>query len=314
MPNRRPVTQVLTALAAVALFLITLPRPASAAALPEVIGFGSNPGNLQMFRYVPAGLPPGRPVVVALHGCTQTAAAYANTGWPQLAECGRFTVVFPQQRSANNLNLCFNWFEPGDTRRDAGEALSVKQMVDKAKQDNGSSTAYVTGLSAGGAMTAVLLATYPEVFAGGGIIAGIPYQCATSVLTAFGCMNPGRDLTPAQWGDRVRAASPHTRPRPKVSIWQGSADFTVAARNATELVEQWTNVNGTDQIPDRTDTVAGYPHRVYGDAVEQFTITGMGHGQPADPGSGPAQCGTAGAYLLDVNICAAHHLTRFWGL
>ncbi|MGO1051912.1 extracellular catalytic domain type 1 short-chain-length polyhydroxyalkanoate depolymerase [Crossiella sp. CA198] len=310
MPNRRPVTQVLAAVAAVALFLITLPRPAAAATLPEVTGFGSNPGNLQMFRYVPAGLPPGRPVVVALHGCTQTAAAYANTGWPQLAERARFTVVFPQQRSANNLNLCFNWFEPGDTRRDAGEALSIKQMVDKAKQDNGSSTAYVTGLSAGGAMTAAMLATYPEVFAGGGIIAGIPYQCATSVLTAFGCMNPGRDLTPAQWGDKVRAASPHTGPRPKVSIWQGSADFTVAPRNATELVEQWTDAHGTDQIPDRTDTVAGYPHRVYGESVEQFTITGMGHGQPVDP----AQCGTAGAYLLDVNICAAQHLIRFWGI
>ncbi|KPC83895.1 esterase, partial [Streptomyces sp. NRRL F-6602] len=61
------------------------------------------------------------------------------------------------------------------------------------------------------------------------------------------------------------------------------------------------------------------PHAVYRDGdgrdvVETYTITGMGHGQPVDPGSGAEQCGTAGAYILDVNICAAYHIGRFWGL
>ncbi|MFD0386355.1 hypothetical protein ACFQ2B_39830 [Streptomyces stramineus] len=84
--------------------------------------------------------------------------------------------------------------------------------------------------------------------------------------------------------------------------------------NATELMEQFTNANGTDQTPDTTDTVGGYPHRVYGGTVETYQITGMGHGHPVDPGAGPAQCGTAAAYILDVNICSAHHLVRFWGI
>ena len=316
MSVRRPATAVLVAgvVAAVAVVGLSAAGPARAASLQEVTGFGTNPGNLQMFRYVPDGLPSGRPVVVALHGCTQNATAYAaGTGWTKLAEQWRFSVVFPQQRTANNLNSCFNWFEAGDTRRGAGEPLSIKQMVDRARQDTGASAAYVSGLSAGGAMTSVLLATYPDVFSGGGVVAGLPHGCATSVVQAYGCMNPGVDLTPAQWGDRVRAA--HSGgPRPKVSIWHGTADTTVVPANAEELVEQWTDVHGTDQVPEVSDTVAGYPHRVYGGVVELYRITGMGHGHPVDPGSGPAQCGAAGAHVLDVDICAAYHMGRFWGL
>lgn len=322
MSDRRPVPAVrgpaatLVAVVAVALTavvsLVSSPRPAAAATLQEVTGFGTNPGNLQMFRYAPAGLPAGRPVVVALHGCTQNAAGYGPaTGWPHLADRWKFTVVVPQQKSQNNANSCFNWFEPADTRRGSGEALSIKQMVDKAKQDNGAASAYVSGLSAGGAMTAVMLATYPDVFSGGGIVAGLPYQCATSVVAAFGCMNPGTNLSPAQWGDKVRAAFAHSGPRPKVSIWHGTADTTVRPLNGAELVEQWTNVNGTDQTPDVSDTVGGYPHRVYGGTVEHYSITGMNHGQPVDPGTGATQCGSTAAYMLDVNACAAYHLARF---
>jgi poly(3-hydroxybutyrate) depolymerase len=173
---------------------------------------------------------------------------------------------------------------------------------------------YVTGLSAGGAMTAVMLATYPELFAGGGIVAGIAYRCAKSMIDAFSCMYPGRNQSPATLGDAVRSASSYSGPWPTVSVWQGSADYTVAPANATELVEQWTNVHGIPATPTRTDTVAGYPHAVYGSAVETYTITGMGHGQPVDPGAGAGQCGQAGAYLLDVNICAAWHMATAWDL
>ncbi|WP_308257232.1 extracellular catalytic domain type 1 short-chain-length polyhydroxyalkanoate depolymerase [Saccharothrix luteola] len=325
MSDRRPVpavrgpaatlVAVLVVVLATAVSLVSSPRPAAAATLQEVTGFGTNPGNLQMFRYAPAGLPAGRPVVVALHGCTQNATGYGTaTGWLQLADRWKFTVVAPQQKSQNNANSCFNWFEAGDTRRGSGEALSIKQMVDRAKQDNGATSAYVSGLSAGGAMTAVMLATYPDVFSGGGIVAGLPYHCATSVASAFGCMNPGTNLSPAQWGDKVRAAFSHSGPRPKVSIWHGTADTTVRPLNGTELVEQWTNVNGTDQTPDVSDTVGGYPHRVYGGTVEHYSITGMNHGQPVDPGTGATQCGATAAYMLDVNVCAAYHLARFWGI
>lgn len=295
---------------------------ADVAAQVEVTGFGSNPGNLRMFKLVPAALPAGAPLVVALHGCAQSAASYdAETGWQQFAERWKFALLLPQQQSANNASACFNWFESGDTTRGQGEALSIKQMVDRMIADHGiaPSRVYVTGLSAGGAMTAAMLATYPDVFAGGAIVAGLPYRCATTQSAAFSCMNPGTDLTPAQWGDRVRAASSWTGPWPRVSIWHGDADFTVRPANLTESMEQWTHVHGIDQTADIADTVGGYPHRVYSDAagnprVETYSITGMGHGVPVDPGTGTTQCGTAGAYILDVNLCASFYIGRFFGL
>jgi poly(hydroxyalkanoate) depolymerase family esterase len=308
--------------AVVATLLLTLigATPA-AAAIEPVPSFGSNPGNLKMFRYVPTGLPAGRPVVVALHGCTQNASGYGSgAGWTQLADRLKFSVVLPEQQSGNNFNKCFNWFERGDTTRGQGEAESIAQMVRRTIADTGADPArvHVTGLSAGGAMTAVMLATYPEMFAGGGVVAGIAYRCAASMIDAFSCMNPGKNRTPSALGDAVRAASPHSGPWPTVSIWQGSADYTVAPANAIELVEQWTNVHGIPATPTSTDTVAGYPHEVYAAGgravVEKYTITGMGHGQPLDPGTGSTQCGTAGAYLLDVNICAAWHMGSAWRL
>ena len=321
LSRRGPRTRMLRWQAAIFLAvagLLCLP----AFAQTEVTGFGSNPGNLRMFKYVPPGLPANAPLVVAMHGCSQSAASYdAETGWQMLAQRWQFALLLPQQQSANNSSTCFNWFEAGDTARGSGEALSIKQMVDRMQADHGSDPArvYVTGLSAGGAMTAVMLAAYPEVFAGGAIVAGLPYRCATSQSAAFGCMNPGTDLTPAQWGDKVRAASSHTGPWPIVSIWHGDSDYVVRPANLTESMQQWTNVHGIDQTADVSDTVGGFPHRVYKDAggtprVETYAITGMGHGTPVDPGTGETQCGTAGAYILDVNLCSSYYIGHFWSL
>ena len=318
-PARRK-SRLRTMIASLALCACAVASPAFA--LSEVTGFGSNPGNLRMFKYVPSGLPAGAPMVVALHGCAQSASSYDDeTGWQLLADRYRFSLLLPQQQSANNSSSCFNWFEAGDTARGQGEALSIKQMVDRMIADHGVATSrvYVTGLSAGGAMTSVMLATYPDVFAGGAILSGLPYRCATTQTAAFSCMNPGSDLTPAQWGDKVRAASTWTGPWPIVSIWHGDADYTVRPMNLAESMDQWTNVHGIDQTADVSDTVAGYPHKVYKDAagvarVETYTITGMGHGTPVDPGTGESQCGTAGAYILDVNICSSYYIARFFGL
>ena len=78
--------------------------------------FGSNPGALRMYGYVPDGLPAGRPVVVALHGCTQSASDYfGHAGWPKHADRYRAALVFPEQTTANNPLPCFNWFTPDDT-------------------------------------------------------------------------------------------------------------------------------------------------------------------------------------------------------
>lgn len=313
---------VATPIRVLLLVLLALGICAPVSAQTEVTGFGSNPGNLRMFKHVPAGLPANAPLVVALHGCAQSASGYdAEPGWQQLAERWKFALLLPQQQSANNASSCFNWFAPGDTARDQGEALSIKQMVDRMIADHASAPGrvYVTGLSAGGAMAATMLATYPDVFAGGAILSGLPHHCATSQSSAFGCMNPGTDLTPTQWGDKVRVSSTWTGPWPVVSIWHGDADYVVRPANATESMEQWTDVHGVDQTADMSDTVAGYPHHVYNDAagnprVETYSITGMGHGTPVDPGSGETQCGTAGAYILDANICSSYYIARFWGL
>ena len=123
-------------------------------------------------------------MVVVMHGCKQNARTYAEeSGWIHLADKLHVGLAMPEQVRADNQNFCFNWFQPGDITRDQGEALSIKQMVDQMESDHSidPKQVYVTGLSAGGAMTSVMLATYPEVFAGDGIVAGLPYGCADNL-------------------------------------------------------------------------------------------------------------------------------------
>ena len=179
--------------------------------LREIANFGSNPGNLRMHAYVPDGVAASPALVVALHGCTQTADSYdQGTGWSDLADRLGFILVFPEQQPANNPKNCFSWFLPGDTARDSGEALSIRQMIAKAVAEFGvdRSRIFVTGLSAGGAMASVMLATYPEIFAGGAIIAGLPYGSASTVQEAFEAMFNERAPSSRALGDQC--AQPRT--------------------------------------------------------------------------------------------------------
>ncbi|MGE9781655.1 extracellular catalytic domain type 1 short-chain-length polyhydroxyalkanoate depolymerase [Janibacter sp. G368] len=290
----------------------------AAGALTQVTNFGTNPGNLAMYEYVPAGLPAGAPTVVALHGCTQSAAAYhQGSGWSQLADEYGFAVVYPQQSSGNNANSCFNFFEAGDTTRGQGEAASIAQMVTHARSLHslGSDNTFVTGLSAGGGMTSAMLATYPDLFAGGSVVAGLPFRCATSMVDAFGCMSNPPDRTPQQWGALARDGYPgHSGPRPKVAVWHGTSDTTVVPANARELVDQFTDVAGVSRTATETTTLSGgTTRRAYGDEVVEYSVQRMGHGTPVDPGSGADQCGQAGAYFLDT-ICSARHDAAFFGI
>ena len=114
-----------------------------------------NPGALRMLAFVPPGLAPGAPLVVVLHGCTQTAAGYdAAAGWSALATAHGFALLFPEQVRGNNANGCFNWFETGDSRRGGGEAASIAHAVAAAVAQHRLDPArvFITGLSAGGAM------------------------------------------------------------------------------------------------------------------------------------------------------------------
>jgi poly(3-hydroxybutyrate) depolymerase len=94
-----------------------------------------NPGNLAARIYVPPDLGAGRPLVVALHGCGQTAEDYDNeTGWTALADEMKFVLLLPEQKITNNPASCFNWFAPSDSTRGHGEAESIKQMAEAAIQ------------------------------------------------------------------------------------------------------------------------------------------------------------------------------------
>ena len=307
--------------AATATAVVVAAPAAHAATLTQVTSFGSNPGNLNMYVYRPDGLGSGAPVVVAMHGCTQNANAYyTNSGWRKFADQWGFTLVFPEQKSANDGVMCFNWELAADASRGQGEALSIKQMVDRAVSSYGAAPdrVYVTGLSAGGVMTSVMLATYPDVFAGGSIVAGIPYGC-TPATSPYTCMSPGVDKTPAQWGNLVRGAfSGYGGPWPRVAIWHGTSDYTVVVANATESRDQWTNVWGISTTPTSTGTLpAGTSVENYNaggqTVVKVYRISGMGHGTPVDPGSAADQCGTAASYFLDT-ICSAYQDALFFGL
>lgn len=289
--------------------------------LERISSFGSNPGALNGWIYTPKCLEEGAPLVVVLHGCTQTAAGYdVGAGWTQMADRHGFVVLLPEQQRQNNPNLCFNWFSPEDNRRGAGEALSIRQMVEHVVRTHviDAGRVYVTGLSAGGAMAAVMLATYPEVFAGGAIIAGLPYGTAATVPQAFDRMR-GRGLPDAKLlTDQIRSASGHAGPWPTISIWHGSSDPTVNPTNAGAILRQWQFLHGVGVAPSRTEAVDGYPRRVWcnnegREVIEEFSITGMGHGTPLDTGREDA-CGRSGPYMLEASISSTHHICSFWGL
>ncbi len=293
--------------------------PSRLTALSE---FGTNPGALLGYAYVPDTLAPGAPLVVVLHGCTQTAAGYDHgSGWSQLADRAGFALLFPEQTRANNPNLCFNWFASEDTAQAGGEAESIAQMTETmiARHGLDRSRVYVTGLSAGGAMTIAMLATRPDLFAGGAAIGGLAYGTATGVSQALDRMRGHGDTSDAALVDLVRSgARGHDGRWPTLAIWHGGADATVSVSNADTIARQWRGIHGVDATAVREERRGTAVHRIWSDAqgravVEDWTIPGMGHGTPIDPSRGE-RLGAAGPYMLDVGISSTAVIARSWGL
>ncbi len=292
-------------------------RPLSSR-LQEVADFGTNPGALRMLTYAPDHLPSRPALVVALHGSTQSAAKYdLGAGWSTLADQHGFVLLMPEQGRNNNPNCSFNWFLPGDITRDEGEACSIAQMVEKAVLDFNidRKRIFIAGLSAGGAMTLVMLATYPDLFAAGAVVAGLPYGGATNLQEALRGMFQDSDRSSRELGDLVRAAAPATTRWPRLSVWHGDADRTVKPSNAGEIVKQWLDLHGLPTAPMSEQIIDGHSRQVWWNAdgetvIESYSIADMAHGAPLSR----TEAGVPGPFMIETGISSSDHIVRFFGL
>jgi poly(hydroxyalkanoate) depolymerase family esterase len=248
--------------------------------------------------YVPAGYD-GRAValVVMLHGCTQDAADFAaGTRMNQLAERDGFLVAYPEQAASANQRRCWNWFLPAHQRRDAGEpsllAGITREVMGAYPVDPG--RVYVAGLSAGGAMAAVLAATYPDLYAAAGVHSGLVHRAASNVPSAYAAMRQG---PPA-------AASPPAPGVPLI-VFQGERDPTVAPVNAHALLDPWERTARVEVV-----TGPGWTRRAYRDpggrvVAEWWSVHQLGH---AWSGGSPA-----GSHTDPAGPDASAELVRFFG-
>jgi feruloyl esterase len=287
----------------------------------EVRDFGDNPAGLRMFTHAPADLPEHAPLVVALHGCRQDARSYGEgTGWTALAGRFGFALLLPEQARANNPRLCFNWFDRRNSDATGPEPLSMYQMIvwmlERHRLDH--ERVFITGLSAGGAMTSIMLAVYPELFSGGAIIAGLPYGAAENVVDALNVMAEGRVRTASEWGTLVRSATDHRGRWPRVSVWHGSADSRVHPSNAEEIVKQWADIHELN-APPAGDLLSadGFRHRSWQDGagrpvLESYSVFDMAHGAPISAEKDGPHAG--GKFLIDVGISSSQRIAAFWGL
>lgn len=279
--------------------ILALSGTASAAALEKVSDFGPNPGGLTMYVYRPDGLRAGAPAVVLMHGCRMQASGLdTSTGWRKFADRYKFTLVLPEKPNRD----CFAFGGP----RGQGDAASVASMVGYARATYGTDPArvFATGFSAGGGMTNTMLATYPDLFAAGAPVSGIPYRCSSTANCTAAAV--------------IGAYPGYTGPRPRVQIWHGTADRIVDVSSGDGTRLQWTSVLGAAGTPARTEQLKGQTTRSSFTGpggtvvVEDYRLAGLGHLIPIDPGTGADRCGSFGATA--VRICYAYHAAAFFGL
>ncbi|MFQ6548406.1 alpha/beta hydrolase family esterase [Aestuariibius sp. 2305UL40-4] len=324
--------------------LISVIASQSSTAAERIDDFGDNPGDLLMYLHRPADAAAGLPLVVALHGCQQSASVFDDeTGLVALADEIPFLLLLPEQQEANMFNSCFRWYDTDDNQPGLGESASILSMVDFAIRTEGvdPDEVYVLGLSAGGAMTAVLMANYPDRFAGGAILAGLPYGCNRPVNAfdvgwywrhtfgldgidaSYACgivVSSLTDRDPEDWRRFVLDTLPAEPAQwPPISLWQGTGDETVDPDNLQELTEQWTALHGIDTVADSREEMGGIVREVYSGAagdplVETWSLDGFGHAVPVDPDGEPETCGLEGAFILDADICAVRRIAEFWQL
>lgn len=245
-------------------------------------------GRMDYMLYRPAAAAPGMPLVVMLHGCTQSPEDFAlGTGMNRLADERGFLVAYPRQTQAANQQKCWNWFRPSDQERGRGEpALIAGVTQDVIEAERADATrVYVAGLSAGGAAAAIMADAYPDLFAAVGVHSGLACGAARDLPSALSAMKRGA----AAGGQRRKPAS---RFVPLITF-HGDRDGTVNETNARELVAAATAATGVPvEVEVKTGKAGGrrYTQALSRDAagkvlIEHWTVVGAGHvwsgGDPA---------------------------------
>jgi poly(hydroxyalkanoate) depolymerase family esterase len=229
--------------------------------------------------YIPAAAAEGRAtgLVLMLHGCKQDPDDFATgTDMNSKAEAAGMVVVYPAQTTAANASRCWNWFSPADQRRGGGEAALLAALARSvaAEFEVPADAVFVAGLSAGGAMAAILAEAYPDVFKAAGIHSGLPAGAAADMPSAFAAM-AGRGLVTGSTSD----ATAETR----LIVFHGTADTVVRPINGEAIVETARRRAQTvDHHDGRTGTGRTYRRHVFRSAegrarAEHWILNGHGH-------------------------------------
>jgi poly(hydroxyalkanoate) depolymerase family esterase len=212
--------------------------------------YSDTQGNHSYFVYMPKTSPVKSPLplIIMLHGCTQTAEDFAaSTAMNLLAEQYGFVVLYPQQTLTCNYKRCWNWFLPANQHRGSGEPARIVGMMKSLRQKSAPLTIdptriYVAGFSAGGCMATILGATYPDFFAAIGVHSGLAYQAATNVKGAFDTMAHGGPDPLLRGHAAYMAMGDFSRVVPTI-VFQGTKDTTVIPANGDQVMQQWMQTN-----------------------------------------------------------------------
>jgi acetylxylan esterase len=295
---QRVMKQALVFVAA-ALSMASLATPVRAATSQKVEqsvwGVSGLPSYVNMYVYVPDKLASKPPIVVASHHCQGNAAStYSETksSFVSLADKNGFIIIFPEATGHN----CWDVGSAKSLEHDGGgDTHAIAQMVRYTLTKYGAdpTRVYAFGGSSGAMMTQALMGVYPELFAAGVAISGVPCGCwavdytgdvASNGQWSGPCAGGQVSKTAQQWGDLVRSMFPsYSGHRPRLQLWHGTADTTIAYKNLAEAVKQWTNVLSLSEAPTTSDSKFGGTHRLWKNkcgfgVLETFAIDGAGHG------------------------------------